>query len=103
MINKFCILNGAKYFSSEIFQNYLRFIPAKKYIIYFSGTTWIDLWKSHGMSDENNENIIKSGNNFAPTFVEHHVLPDINFNVHFSIYNIYIPKEVINIYIFLTN
>ena len=51
------------------------------------------------MSNENNENIIKSGSNFAPTFVEHHVLPDINFNVHFSIFNIYIPKEVINIYI----
>ena len=29
MINKFSILNGAKYFSLEIFQNYLVFIPAK--------------------------------------------------------------------------
>ena len=29
MINKFSILNGAKYFSSEIFQNYLVFIPLK--------------------------------------------------------------------------
>ena len=29
-INKFSILNGAKYFSSGIFQNYLLFIPAKK-------------------------------------------------------------------------
>ena len=38
MINKFSILNGAKHFSSEIFQNYLVFIPAKNYIWYFSGT-----------------------------------------------------------------
>ena len=29
MINKFGILNGAKYFSPGIFQNYLVFIPAK--------------------------------------------------------------------------
>ena len=31
LINKFNILNGAKYFSSEIFQNYLVFILAKKH------------------------------------------------------------------------
>ena len=30
LINKFIILNGSKYFSSRIFQNYLVFIPAKK-------------------------------------------------------------------------
>ena len=40
--NKFSILNGAKYFSSGIFQNYLVFIPVKKYIKYFSGTSRID-------------------------------------------------------------
>ena len=36
LINKFSILNGSKYFSSEIFENYLVFTPAKKYIKYFS-------------------------------------------------------------------
>ena len=41
-MNKFSILNGAKYFSSGMFQNYLVFIPVKKYLKYFSGTTWID-------------------------------------------------------------
>ena len=51
------------------------------------------------MSKENIENITKSDSNFAPTFVDHHVLPDINFNGHCLIYNIYIPKKVINIYI----
>ena len=43
LINKFSILNGAKYFSSGIFQSYLVFIPDKKYIKCFGGTTRIDL------------------------------------------------------------
>ena len=51
------------------------------------------------MSKENIENITKSDSNFAPTFVDHHVLPDINVNGHCLINNIYIPKKVINIYI----
>ena len=42
LIKKFSILNGAKYFSSGTFQNYLVFIPIKKYIKYFSGTTRIE-------------------------------------------------------------
>ena len=42
LINKVIILNGAKYFCSGIFQNYLVFIPAKKYIKYFSVTTPIE-------------------------------------------------------------
>ena len=45
LINKFSIINAAKYFSSGIFQNCLMFTPAKKYIICFSSTTWIHLWK----------------------------------------------------------
>ena len=59
LINKFSILNGLKYFYSGIFQNYLVFIPARKYIKYFSGTTWTDSWKSNGMSEGNIENITK--------------------------------------------
>ena len=86
-------INGANYFSSGIFQNYLVFIPAKKYIKYFSGTTGIDSWKSNGISEENIENITKSGSNFAPTFVDHHILPDINFNGNCLINNISIPKN----------
>ena len=33
LINKFSILNGAKYFSSGIFQNYLVFIPATSSLV----------------------------------------------------------------------
>ena len=102
LINNFSILNGAKYISSEIFQNYLVFIPANKYIKYFSGTTRIELWKSNGMSEESTENITESDSNFPPTFVDHYLLPDINSNGHCLIKNnISIPKKVINLYIFL--
>ena len=100
MINGYKILNGAKYFSSGIFQNYLVFIPAKKYTKYFSGTTKIGSWKSNRMSEENIEDTTKSESNFAPTFVDHYALADINFNGHCLINNnIYIPKKAINLYI----
>ena len=51
-----------------MFQNCLVFIPAKRYIKYFSGTTKIDSWKPNGMSEENIENIkniTKSDSNFS--------------------------------------
>ena len=100
MINKFGILNGAKYFSLGIFQNYLVFIPAKIYIKYFSWTSGIESWKSNGMSEESIENKTKSDSNFAPTFADHHLLPDMTFNRHFLIKNnISIPKKVISLYI----
>ena len=57
LIDKFSILNGAKYFSSGIFQNYLVFIPANKYINYFTGTTRTEWWKSNGMLEESIKNI----------------------------------------------
>ena len=98
MINSFSILNGEKYLFSGIFQNYSLFMPAKKYIKYFSGITQIDFWKSNGIPEENIENITKLYSNFAPTFVNHHALPDINFNGHCLINNISIPKKVINLH-----
>ena len=46
------------------------------------------------------ENITKSDSNFASTFVDHHVLPNITFNEHGLINNsISIPKKVTNLYI----
>ena len=57
-------------------------------------------WKSNGMSEENIEKVTKSDSLFSPTFIDHHVLPDINFNGHHLIkINISIPKETINIFI----
>ena len=63
-----------------MFKNYLVFIPAKKHIKYFNGTTWVESWKSNGMSEENIENIAKYDSNFAPTFVDHNLLTDMTFN-----------------------
>ena len=74
LINKFSILNVTKYFSSQIFQNYLVFIPAKKYVKYFSATTQINSWKSNEKSEESIENVTKSDSNFALTFIAHRVL-----------------------------
>ena len=55
------------------------------------------------MSEESIGNITKSGSNFAPTFVDHHVLADINFDRHCLVKkNIFIPKKVINLYISYT-
>ena len=71
LINKFSILNGTKYFCSEIFQNYLVFIPAKKYIRHFSGTSPTNSWKCNRMSAENIQSITKSDSNFSPTFGVH--------------------------------
>ena len=34
------------------------------------------------MSEENIQNITKSDNNFTSTFVDHHILREINFNGH---------------------
>ena len=83
-------------------KNYLVFIPAKIYFKYLSETTRIDSWKSNEIPEENIENKTKSVSNFAPTFVDHHLLPDINFNGHCSINNISIPKKVMNLYISYT-
>ena len=99
MIDKFCISNGVKYLSLGIFQDYLLFVPATKHIKYFHGPTRIYLWKSNRMSEESIENIAKLDSNFAPFFVDHHPLPDINFNGHCLMKNnISIPITVINLY-----
>ena len=52
LITKISILLEAKCFSLGIFHNYLVFIPAKKYIKYFSGTTRIESWKSNEISEK---------------------------------------------------
>ena len=59
--------------------------------------------KTKGMSKENIETITKSDSNFAPSFVNHYALPDINFNGQYLVNNnISIPKRVINLYISYT-
>ena len=75
-------------------------MSALKYIKYFHATTGICSWKSDGMSEESIENVTKSDSNFAPTFVDHHSLLNINFNGQYLIRNnICIHRKVINLYI----
>ena len=50
------------------------------------------------MLEESIENITKSDGNFSPIFVDHHVLPNMNFNGHCLIKNnISIPEKAINL------
>ena len=60
LINKSSVLNGSKYFSSGLFQNYFVFIPAKEYIKYFSGNSQI--------------NSLKSDSLIAPTFIYYQII-----------------------------
>ena len=95
LINKFSFLNGAKYFSSGMFQKNLVFKPAQKYLIYFSDAIRIDLSKSIGISEESIKNITKLASNFAPTFADYEVLPNISFNGHHCVIKntISVPKK----------
>ena len=42
------------------------------------------------MSEESLENIAKLDSNFAPIFVDHHLLPNINFNRHCLIKKVFL-------------
>ena len=98
LINKYSILNGAKYFYSGIFENYLLFIPPKNIL----NILMVLLRLIRGNLMEYMKKILKiieSDSNLAPTFVDDHLLPAINFNGHCLINDISIPKRVINLYI----
>ena len=45
------------------------------------------------MSEESIEKITKSNGNFAPNFVDHHVLPNINFNEYCFIKKIFLSLK----------
>ena len=66
-------------FLQKYFKIVLVFILVKKHIKNFTSTTRIDLCKANGISEENTENIAKSDSKVGPTFVAHHLLPNIYF------------------------
>ena len=43
------------------------------------------------MSEGSIENMIKADSNFGPSFIEHHLLPDMNFNGQFNRENNFYP------------
>ena len=49
------------------------------------------------MSEESIKNITKSDSNVALIFVDHHLLPDMNFNGHCLVKYVSIPKRVKNL------
>ena len=53
----------------------------------------MDSEKSNGMylMKENIENITKSDSNFGPTFLDHHLFPNTNFNGHCLIKQYFYP------------
>ena len=68
-----------------------------------NGTARIDFWIPNGMPEQNIENRTKPDNNFAPSFADNHLLPEISFNGHCLINNsISISKKVLNLYISYT-
>ena len=56
LIDKFSIVNTAKYISLGICQNYLVLLPAKKYINYFSATSQVN----HGNLMEYQKKVLKT-------------------------------------------
>ena len=54
------------------------------------------------MPEESLENMTKLGSNFAPTIVDHHVLPDINVNGHCLLKKNFLATQVVNLYISYT-
>ena len=93
MINECSILNGAKYFSIGIFQSYLVLYQGKNTLNILVALLRLNCGNLMECQ-ESIEIITKSHSNFAPTFVDHLLLPDMNFNGHCLIkINISISKK----------
>ena len=80
LINKYSIVNGAKYFSSVGLQNYLIFTPPSRYITAFIRANKIYSWISKGISDESIKSPSESGSTFVPEFIVVYPSPKIKFN-----------------------
>ena len=80
LINGYKILNGAKYFSSGILQNYLIFLSTKKYFRFLTNTSQVSSWKSQELSEESIENTTTSNINFTLPLIYYYPLPDAKFN-----------------------
>ena len=82
------ILNGTKYFPSRIFQNHLVFMPAKNSLNILM--VLLEFIRENLM--ECHKKVLKV---FAPTFDNHCILVDVNFNGHCLIKNkTSIPKKM---------
>ena len=80
LINKYSILNGAKYFSLEVLKTYLIVTSVNKYFKLL--VTQLKFIRGNLMESQENstENITTSDNTFAPTLVISYPLPNAKFN-----------------------
>ena len=83
LINRYKILNGRKYFTSGILQNYLIFLSAKRYFGFFTNTSQVYSQKSKEFSEESIENITVLDSKFARTSINYYLLPNVKFNGHY--------------------
>ena len=81
MINKYSILNGAKFFCSDGLQNYLVFIPTRCiYWISKDGSDRkIESWGSTGMSQECIKNLRTSDITFTPKSIDDYLFSKVEF------------------------
>ena len=104
MINKFSVLNGGKYSSSRIFQNYLVFIPAKNTLDISVALLGLNCGNLMECQEKIFENMNKSDSNFASFITSRKfdllLSPDVNFNGNCLIKNkISIQENAISLYI----
>ena len=100
MINKYSILNGPKYFSLNVLQNYLVFISTNKYIEFYNMTQQMYSWKSQGMSDESIKNTGSDQTILDPSLTNHRPLPLAKFSGNcLRMSSISVHQKVVNLYI----
>ena len=99
LVKRYGILIGAKHFSSFVLENYLVFISANNYIVFFSGIPEIYSWKSKRMSEESIKTPPRPDNNFALIFISSYSLPDVEFGHCLINSNISDFKKVIHLHI----
>ena len=104
MINKYSILNDAKYFSSDGLQNYLVLISVRRVGVNNS-TDKIELWGSTGRSEEEIKNAHISDVIFSPKLIDNFRFRKVKFEgiclkrdsesfLHKKIVNLYIYYEL---------
>ena len=102
MINKYSILNGAKYFSSNGLQNDLVFISNRCIEFISNDSDNTELCSSTGMSQKSIKNQHTSDINFSPKMIDNYIL---NGRVRFKgiclkqVSVSFLHRKVVNLYI----
>ena len=81
LINKYSILIGAKYLSSNRLHNYLVFVSTRlvNFISKASSDRKIELWGSTGILQESIKNLDTSDITFAPNLIDDHQFSKVEY------------------------